>query len=244
MAGETDFAIGSIHDIDDDRFKIGSFGGVTDRVRIETIADAAMHMKTHEIAPRIIASTDQPHYADSLQAVDVQPIGGMNRAVEKLEEWAAEAAPSTPFPNLAYEAIKAGLLKEEATRVQLNNHIAQIKECQKKIDLLLQLNSEFVSLGEKGGELSDRAMNTIAELKEKGIDVKIDGKKVSKEKAQEAKSLANSFIDQNRTKVQTSITIDVQTGINNDNTMVQILQSLVREYTSLVRKINENTGRQ
>jgi hypothetical protein len=252
---------------------------------IGDIADAAMHMKTHEIAPSIILNTDSPRDSDSLQdriiteglitkpQTEGAPIENMtvtqepevddpdrNFALEALmtnpdETWnaienglrraeAGEELGQPGFPNLAWESLKAGLAKEGVTKQILEGHIKTAQDHQKKIDLLLDLTTEFISLpSDKDATLSQKAQDLLKELKERGITIWEDDK-IPKDKLPEVKSLTSSMVDKHRTELQTLFTTKIQVIIQNDASIIEALKNIVKENSAFVRAIIEKFARQ
>ncbi|MES2274026.1 MAG: hypothetical protein V4487_07530 [Chlamydiota bacterium] len=77
------------------------------------------------------------------------------------------------FPNLAWESVKAGLVKEEINNKHLGEQIKKAETCQKEIDLLLDFSAEITAFppDKSENEMTERMKEILAELKEKGIDL-------------------------------------------------------------------------
>jgi hypothetical protein len=173
--------------------------------------------------------TDSIH-VDDLDAIEAEKI-------KKTKEIATRVFENSP--SLAWECLKAGLAKEKVSNDQLSNHIKQADSYQKTIDLLLELSSEFTALPDNAShELSEKTLATLNQLKEKGIDIwRGEGTTITKEKMVEVKSLITSFIDKNRTDLQTLFTTKIQVLIQNISSITEVLKNINREDAALKRTI-------
>jgi hypothetical protein len=149
----------------------------------------------------------------------------------------------TEFPNLAWEAIKAGLLKEEITNRQLNAHIKEAEKHQKDIDLLLDFNLEMSGHKEDATELSQRANELLDELKARGIDLWKGERAYSKEKASTAKDNSGNQVDKARSKLQSIVLTGIQPKISNIGSIMETLKDILRNSTRLMNTITANMGK-
>lgn len=173
------------------------------------------------------------------------------------EEWPvidnglAGAEPTEPefilsFPDATREGLEAGFAKERANRVQLQGYIKQAKEYQKNIDLFIQLTTELTAAKpDQDFVLPESAKSIMAELKARGIEVwKGDPNKIPKDKIHAVKSDITGQSDQNRNKLNTLFTADIQPLIGTDASLIQALQGLLRDRKDLMRTIMGNIGKQ
>ncbi len=243
-------------DLDADRmetnFGIGSIGN-DQAIHLKNLdpAEAAKIEKTQAAAIPTIQGIDHPSPSDrSLNGkvtlgapvpmeidtpapMEVDPIldpAALGLDPEKLEiAWQAVSE----FPALAWEAIKAGLAKEKQSNDVLNGYIAQAESHQKIIDLQLEFSAELTALGDKT-DMSPRMKAIVKELKENGVDFKLEETtKITKEKVIELKSLNSSFIDQRRSKLQILFTTKIQVVIQNIASIMEALKNIVKDNTRL-----------
>ncbi len=256
-------------DLDTDRMEIGSIGN-DQAVHLKNLDpyEAAKIEKTLQAALPAIQNIDHPSPFDpSLNGKvtlgapqpmeidgDVQPMDidepiypldpsldldalGVDR--EKLKTaWKAVSE----FPSLAWEAIKAGLAKENQSNDTLNGYIADAENHQKIIDMQLEFSAELTALGDKG-EMTPRMKTLIKELKANGVDLKVDeNTKITKDKVLELKSLNSSFIDQRRSKLQILFTTKIQVVIQNLGSIMETLKNILKDNTRLNSTIVGHSG--
>lgn len=142
------------------------------------------------------------------------------------------------FPNLAYEALKLALAKEQITNDKINGHIAEAKKQQDSIKLLLDLTAE-INVLKDGGKLSDKAKEILAKLKEQGIEVWKGGDELSKEQVSELKSLSSSQTDTLRSNLQILFTTKIQTLIQEIGTIMDVLKEIIRNDSKLKEKTQQ-----
>jgi hypothetical protein len=150
----------------------------------------------------------------------------------------------TEHPNLAWEAIKMGLMKERVTNDQLNAHIKEAEKHQKDIDLLLDFNAEMSGFKDDGTELSQRAKELLEELRERGIDLwKGEDKTVNKERVSSMKELSSNHIDKSRSKLQNLVLTKIQPKIANIGAIMETLKDIMRNHTKLMNTVTGNMGK-
>ena len=199
--------------------------------------EAALIKKTIAQMPHI--TTPTPHPADkSLNGrVSLGPVDEKANS-----EIALQAV--LEFPNLAWEAIKAGLAKEEISNRQLNGYIQEAEKHQKDIDLLLNFSAELTGHKEDIAEMSEKMKQLLSELKDRGIDlVKGADQTLNKEKIAELKSLASSRVDQLRSNVQILFTTKIQVQIQSIGAIMETLKDIIRNNTKLISTANRLPGR-
>ncbi|MBU6383808.1 MAG: hypothetical protein KGQ49_01025 [Verrucomicrobia bacterium] len=145
--------------------------------------------------------------------------------------------PSEPsaFPNLAWEALKLGLAKEEAVNEQLNREIDRIQEMQTNISLLLDLNAE-ISGSKEDAPLSAKAEALLMQLEARGVSLRKEGQSI-----EELKRKAGSKESSLRSEMQIVFTTKVQRLMQMVESMMQILQHIIRSNTKLMDTITRNT---
>ncbi len=206
----------------------------------------------NHLAPDIPSPADTP-LTKKAAPIDVEALTAQNErlngyvdqlATDKatLEDYhpANTAAPSPifPFPNLAWEAVKAGLAKEELTNKQLKAHIAEAEKHQKDIDLLLDLSAELTSYKEDT-EMPEKMRSLLKELKERGIDLwKSEETVLSKEKIAELKSLSSGQVDKLRSNLQIIFTTKIQSLIQSIGAIMETLKEIIRNNTKLINTAN------
>lgn len=115
------------------------------------------------------------------------------------------------FPNFAFASVQVAVLREQYGNQKLKTLSTGVKHELKTIDLLLNLNSELISLSDKAPvELNDKIKDLIASLEKENIHIAkgLSGK-ITKEQFAEMKSHISSQIDKLRTKLQTTISTKI-----------------------------------
>jgi hypothetical protein len=163
-----------------------------------------------------------------------EPVSRVEPLINELE--AAKAELEKPnlqvetfqFPNLPWEALKAGLATENRYNEKLQFHIAEAEKCQGQIKKLLSL-SAALSAYKEGTEMNESTLALLAELKEAGIDLKkSDGKVLSKEELTELKSLTSANIEQLRTDLQGVFVTKIQVLTHQISTIIELLKDTIR----------------
>lgn len=153
--------------------------------------------------------------------------------VEELKQIATQETVPSKFPHLAWEAIQVGLKREAFIHNKLNAHIDAIERSHDDISLLLTLNAELGGVKEdENNELSEKAQNLIAQLKERGIELK-------GESAGEIKRQASAHESRLRSEIQIKFTTKVQTLMQQVESLMQILQNIIRSDSKLKEKANQ-----
>lgn len=140
------------------------------------------------------------------------------------------------FPHLAWEALKLGLAKENQLNEKLNNCLDEIEKSQDNISLLLQLNGELSSLKDDDTELSPKAMEILQKLKDRGVDLNKEG-----QTAEELRRKVNSNESGLRSQMQIQFTTKVQRYMQQIESLMQILQNIIRNDAKLKEKANQLT---
>jgi len=200
--------------------------------------------KTNHVAVNAIQTTDYPHASDSGLNGKVT-LGAPERSnsidPEKLEtSWEAV----NRFPALAWESVNAGLAKEKQSNLELDRHIKKAQDLQDSMKKALEGSTELTAVPDKGShEISPKLKAIAKELKEKGLDLKLEeGGKITKEKALELKSLISSFIDQRRSDLQILFTTKIQVVIQNIGSIMEALKNIVKDNTRLNSTIVGHSG--
>lgn len=235
---------------DDNEGKVGL--GESGRIHINDLKHEAANLiqRTNELSSNISsAGATGPSLIDRVSIGRPNPMSlddiQTNLAAHKntLKTIAASPNPlALDFPNLAWEAIKAGLAKEQMTNNQLNQHIKEAEQHQKDIDLLLDFSAELT--GHKEDEEMTEKMKTLLKgLKDRGIDLwKGEESKLSKEKISELKSLASSQVDKLRSNLQIIFTTKIQVLIQSISAIMEILKDVIRNNNKLISAANRLPG--
>ncbi len=167
--------------------------------------------------------------------------------LEKIEDQLKSEHPPEPstldFPNLAWEALKAGLAKEKMTNDQLSRHIQAAEKSQKDIDLLLDFSAELTAYKDDAKQMSEKMKDLLAQLKERGIDLwKGEDKNLTKEKISELKSLSSSQVDKLRSNLQILFTTKIQVLIQSIGAIMDVLKDIIRNNTKLINAANRLPG--
>ncbi len=166
--------------------------------------------------------------------------------LEHVEERLTGPNPPAPheagFPNLAFEAVMAGLLKECATNTQLQGHIAKVKETQQDIDLLLDLSAALTA-SKNDQKMSEEVERLLKELEKRGIDLLKGGDtSLNKEKISELKSLAGAQVDKLRSNLQIVFTTKIQTLIQQLSAIMEAIKDMLRHNSRGISTANRLPG--
>lgn len=184
-----------------------------DETRIEGLSPLQFNSTIH-------VDEMDPQEADLIRRTSTQALDALNNyksAVERLE-----------FPNLAWEAVKAGLRKEHSLETRINTHIDAIQTSHDDIALLLDLQSAL----SKKEEVSEQARILLDKLEARGIHLQGDN-------AEEIKRLASSHESKLRSDVQIQFTTKVQYLMQQIESLNQILQNIIRSDQKLKEKANQ-----
>ncbi len=245
----------SLLDDDENRFTINS-DAIYDPTTIKT--DGKTIRKTEGIALSRIASpksSNRPlvnratvEMPDSTASTEEEELYSNLAAVrDSLVNMEARLKDEKPephtldFPNLAWEAVKAGLAKERLSNEQLNTHIKEAEKIQKDIDLLLDFSAELTAHKDESKELSEKAKALLAQLKERGIDL-WKGEGLNKEKISELKSLTSGQVDKLRSNLQIIFTTKIQFLIQAIGAIMESLKDIIRNNNKLISTINRLPG--
>ena len=254
-------------DLDEEEKRIGrgGFSGVAyadTKVHLDQIEDKAEQLRIRKTIGKRhrIEETSHPHVADEPVGktrkveLGLSPPAGLTEAQLLLEEHVGRLKeietqltgdhPPAPyildFPNLAWEAVKTVLLKEEITNRQLNGHIETVEKHQKDLDLLLDFSSELTGYKEDTTEMSEKMKDLLAKLKERGIDLwKGEELTLSKEKIAELKSLSSAQVDKLRSNLQIIFTTKIQVLIQALGSIMEALKNIVQNNNRLISAINQ-----
>lgn len=169
----------------------------------------------------------------SIENQDVAIQESYNELAQYKEE-IKEASILVPFPHLAWEAIKVGLAKQDQIHDKLHQHIDEIDQAQKDISLLLDLSAELSNMKEDNKELSERAQSLLDQLKNRGME--LNGETVG-----DIKRLTGSHESRLRSEIQIKFTTKVQYLMQQIESMMQILQNIIRNDSKLKEKANQLT---
>lgn len=212
--------------------------------------DGVLVQKTKDVAlPNITPAV--PHPNDTLDPSRVsrldtvdgakEAISALESDIEQLEEFQKE--PSLQFPNLAWEAVVAGLMKEQQTNDKLKEHIDEAQKHQKDIDLLLDLSAELSALKDDQKEMPEKLKDLLGQLKERGIDLwKHENGEISKERISDLKSLSSAQVDKLRSNLQILFTTKIQVLVQSIAAILECVKDAIRNYSRLISTANRLPG--
>ena len=147
------------------------------------------------------------------------------------------------FPNFALAAVRFSILRENYGNQKLRALSANVKNQIQTIDLLLNLNSELISLPDKEPyELTPKIKDLLFSLERENIQIGKDFTgKINKEKLGEMKSQISAHIDKLRTSLQTTISTEIQPEANNLQSIMNIVQQIIQMDGRLKKKTQEVT---
>ncbi len=228
----------TIASIDEEMDGIYGMSAVPTTTQVNANEATDLEEKTQAVALDAIAQTSHPTGSSTLKRVVV----GEPLSTEERDTLLND------FPQLAWEAIKAGLAKEEIMNRTLNGYIQEAETSQQSIDLLLDLSAALTSMKEemKEEETQDKmktVKNLLNELKERGIDLKHEAEKpFTKEEIAELKSLSSAQVDKLRSNVQILFTTKIQPAIQSISSIMEILKDIIRNNNALISKANRLPG--
>jgi hypothetical protein len=227
-------------------------------------------VKAHGVGPKVIHSTEQPepirlfdensslsgnrisdeppgrHATVTALAKDAGVAPRNEKSSVKRKKTAAvdENEPPVekkPFPDLAFAAVQAGMMRERDGAAKLNKISGEIRAQLKDIDNLLDLNKEMGSNEQDSWEVTDEARRILRDLEARGVHVtKGELKKtLSRQELSELKMQVSREIEQSRSKMQTTITTEVQPEINNLNSIMNAIQRIINSDERLKKKCLE-----
>lgn len=205
---------------------------------LKELNEESSSSKTHKIGPQIIQATDLVSgSSSSLPEITVLSSKTGDKITPAINGFSAN--------NVAWEALKAGLAREELGNAKLKQRSDVVKQHLNNIDDLLDLNAELTSLGDKDShELSDKTKGMISKLRGNGIEVwSSPEKKISKEKLVELKSHISSQVDKFRTSLQTIITTEIQPEINCLNSIMNIIQQMIQSDARMKKHAIDKSAR-
>lgn len=175
----------------------------------------------------VIASTDQPSLSDRSLTGRATPIN--------------DPATIIAFPNLAWEVVKVGLIKEGQTTHKINGHIDEATSLQETNDLLIKFRTELAALPENWTELPESMKTVLNDLKAKGIDI-LGGKEFlkTKEAKEEYKFIATSHLDKKRNDLNLLFTTKINSLIQAIGTILDCLKDIVRNDSRLRNSITQH----
>jgi len=145
------------------------------------------------------------------------------------------------FPNFAFASVQVAVLREHHGNQKLKALSTGVKHELRVIDLLLNLNSELISLSDKAPvEFNDKIKDILAYLEKENIHIAkgLSGK-ITKDQFAEMKSHISSQVDKLRTKLQTTISTEIQPEANNLNSIMNIVLQIIQMDGRLKKKTQE-----
>lgn len=145
---------------------------------------------------------------------------------------------SSHFPNLVWESLHAGILKERHINGQIHKMLSEAEEMQKTLDLLLKLKPHI----KEGKELSLEAKNLLETLKERGITLLGEGEKLTKEKVSDTKSSMEALSSDLRSRLNSIFTTKIQPLTQQINSIMDVLRKMIEQQNNLFANIQRRTG--
>ncbi|MBS0626472.1 MAG: hypothetical protein JSS32_10530 [Verrucomicrobia bacterium] len=196
-------------------------------------------LRTNKISKEVFSAL-APYMASSATLADqVTPPPEDAREVHSA---AASTGLVSGFPNLSWEILRAGLLKENFMIKDLNEISKGIEEIQEKLGKVLKFNQKLTKLpSEKETyEITDDMKEDIKVLKEMGIDVlSPDEKTISAEKLGMIKTDLDHIKSQLQTNMQTKF-MNVQTKTSQYSSLLDSLKTVEKHFSRLLSKILDN----
>lgn len=175
-------------------------------------------------------------------------IAGKEPPPPPAEDSIVEAAPepekgsAAGFPNLGWEILKAGLLKESFMIHELNTISDGIEKIQEKLAKILSFNQKLTKLPSDKDDhpITDEMREDIRVLKEMGIDLlSADEKSISGEKLAMMKTDLDGFKSKFQTDMQSGF-MNSQTKSSQYNSLIESLRTVDRHMSRLLQKILDN----
>jgi len=142
-------------------------------------------------------------------------------------------------PNPAWGALQAGLEREAIGNEKIKQNSEKANSYLNLIDSLLDLQA---ALSENSQEVSEKAQGIANQLKENGIELLPENQsKISKEQLMEIKTNISHHIDKHKTKLHNLMTTEIQTEINNLQTIMNAIQQIIQLDARVKRHINDNS---
>lgn len=156
--------------------------------------------------------------------------------IESDLEQAKESLERKPIqlPNLAWEAVKAGLNQEKVVNDKINGYVQEAEKIQKDIDLLLDVSAELTA-HKDNQEMPEKMKTLLAELKERGIDLWKGEGPLTKDKISELKSLSSAQVDKLRSNLQIIFTTKIQVLIQTIGSILDIVKDIIRNQNRFIQ---------
>jgi hypothetical protein len=147
------------------------------------------------------------------------------------------------LPNHAFEILELGLKKEAQIQEQIHKHLEEGKVLRSQIHTLLDLSAALTKMPNEAKELSARAKELIAKLKEEGIELALDGT-ITKERIIELKSEVSGQIDRLRSEVNSLLAtkINYLTQVLLPQ-LLEMMKKVTQEDREAKSRINERMAR-
>lgn len=211
------------------------------RKQLPNISSAMPHSLDEPLLGRMTVGPTGPNAPVGALEAQNKRLEGTVADLERMKDKLPEGK-QVPFPNLAWEAVKAGLAKENLTNEQINRHVEEIEKHQNDVDLLLDFSTELSNL--KDGKVTDDLKTLASKLKERGIDLwKSDEKTLSKDRISELKSLSGSHIEKRRSQIQISFTTKVQPLVQAISAIMEALKDIIANNRRVISKANDNMSK-
>lgn len=209
-------------------------------IRLTDLPGSNATVKTHAIGPQSIETTAETRNGAKIDK-EKATLPPANAIKVENAAWKAGVVPEKkPMPDFAFEVIKVAMAREAFGTKKLKLLSDQVKDQLGTIDLLLDLSSELTALPDKEShDMTDKMQGVIAKLEAKKIQIWSGGGKLIKEKVGEMKSQISSQIDKLRTALQTKISTEIQPEVNNLQSIMNIVQQIIRTDARLKEKATQ-----
>lgn len=209
-------------------------------VRLTDLPESNAAVKTHAVGPQSIETIPEPRSGARIDKEKATPPPANAREIENVA-WKAGVVPEKkPMPDFAFAVIKVAMAREAFGTKKLKLLSDQVKEQLGTIDLLLDLSSELTALPDKEShDITDKMKGVIAKLEAQKIQIWSGGGKIVREKVGEMKAQISSQIDKLRTALQTKISTEIQPEVNNLQSIMNIVQQIIRTDARLKEKATQ-----
>jgi hypothetical protein len=152
---------------------------------------------------------------------------------------------NSPFPNLAWEAIKVGLAKERQVDEQLRKDVRTCEAYQENIDLLLKL-SRALSSHKEDTEMSEEIKALLNQLKDKEINLwkeEEENQTLTKERISTYKHEIDNTVQNLKGKTHNLFTTSVGPKTEAMKAILEALKEIHRSQARVINKANQLPGR-
>ena len=146
--------------------------------------------------------------------------------------------------NVTLMIVTLGLKKEQFNIQKLNRYADEATSIQDTMELLVNLNGEL-PVSEHDVVASDKVRKMAQDLKKQNIEIlHNDERSIKPERMTEIKSLIGSHTDRLKTKLQQLFTTKIQVMINETNSLLEAMRTIIKYADRLFSTLIGNQRRQ